>query len=53
MLNERGKLSEAEAGAMSEVIALKPDYAEAYNNLGIRLKSLEGLTRLKQAIGIQ
>ena len=39
MLNERGKLNEAEA-SYRQVIALKPDYAEAYNNLGTTLKEL-------------
>jgi tetratricopeptide (TPR) repeat protein len=51
-----GKLKEAEA-SYSEAIALKPDYAEAYSNLGNTLneqgRSEEAVARFRQAIEIK
>ena len=38
-LREVGRLDDAEA-SYRQAIALKPDYAEAYNNLGVTLKEL-------------
>ena len=50
---EMGKLVEAEA-SYAKVIALKPDYAEAHNNLSNTLKELgrldEALASVRQAI---
>ena len=36
-LKEQGKLEEA-IEAYNKALAIKPDYAEAYNNMGIALK---------------
>ena len=53
MLKELGRLDEAEASC-NQAIALKPDYAEAHNNLGNTLKELgrlaEAEVSYKQAI---
>ena len=37
VLKEQGKLEEA-IEAYNKALAIKPDYAEAYNNMGIALK---------------
>ena len=38
-LKEQGKLEEA-IEAYNKALAIKPDYAEAYNNMGIALKGI-------------
>jgi tetratricopeptide (TPR) repeat protein len=56
MLQELGRLDEAEA-SLRKVIALKPDYAEAYYNLGNTLHELGRLDKaeasLRQAITLK
>ena len=37
-LKEQGKLDKAIEQAYDKAISIKPDYAEAYNNLGVALK---------------
>ncbi len=37
-LQEQGKLDEA-IEAYNKALAIKPDYAEAYNNMGVTLKN--------------
>ena len=48
-LSALGRLGDAEASCR-QAIALRPDYAEAHNNLGITLRELGKLEKLKQAI---
>jgi Flp pilus assembly protein TadD len=56
LLQELGKLDEAEAN-YRQVIALKPDYAEAHNNIGITFQELgrfnEAEASYKQAIALK
>ena len=49
MLKELGRLDEAEA-SLTQAIALKFDLGDAHNILGLTLKELEALMRLKRAI---
>ena len=55
-IKELGRLDEALA-SYRQAIALKPDYAEAYNNLGIMLQELgrldEALASYRQAIALK
>ncbi|MDC0432024.1 tetratricopeptide repeat protein [Hyphomicrobiales bacterium] len=55
-LQELGKLDEALA-SYTQAIALKPDYAEAHNNLGVTLQELgkldEALASYTQAIALK
>jgi predicted O-linked N-acetylglucosamine transferase (SPINDLY family) len=55
-LKELGRLDEAEA-SYRQAIALKPDYAEAHNNLGVTLNELgrldESEASLRQAIALK
>jgi predicted O-linked N-acetylglucosamine transferase (SPINDLY family)/SAM-dependent methyltransferase len=56
VLKAQGELSAA-ALAFEQAIALKPDYAAAYNNLGIVLKDLgavdKAISHFKQALALQ
>ena len=45
-LKEQGKLEEA-IEAYNKALAIKPDYAEAYNNMGVTLR---GQIKLEEAI---
>ena len=49
-LRDQGKLEEAIA-SYRQALRLKPDYAEAYNNLGIALRIRGSSTRRSPATG--
>ena len=48
-LKEQGKLEEA-IEAYNKALAIKPDYAEAYNNMGIALKEQGKLEEAIEAL---